>query len=1219
MADSKISELTALTSPASDDVLAIVDTDAGVTKKITVSNLQSSSFQFVLEDGDGTEVTINNNNEVKFVEGGGIDINWTDTDNGSDADPYDLTFSIDSTVATLTGSQTLTNKTLTSPVLNTGVSGTAVKDEDNMASDSATHLATQQSIKAYVDSTVAATNELVEDSSPQLGGDLDLNSNDITGTGNINITGGLTATSASTISVTDNSDTLTLKSTDADAEQGPILRLTRDSSSPANDDVLGRMFFTGEDAGGNATNYVQLTSQASNVAEGSETANFQFEMFSGGSNVEFLKFQGGTGTVFNEGSADLDFRVESDANTHAFFLEGSTGNIGIGTSSIDVITQAGGSGYRVLQLENNEGGQINLDHTDAGTGSTLGMINFNRAGETVAHIGGVTDGATDSGHINFRTQPASGALTERMRITSAGKVGIGTISPTRFVQLKDTSADMYIGLEGGTSNTVGILFGDTDDHTQSRIQHANSDNSLRFSTVQSERMRIDSSGNVGIGETSPASQLHITGATDAGGTISLKRPNTTVTAGQTLGAIEFITADSGSAGTAARILAEADGTGGEAKLVFNTGTGGSNTTRMIIDHDGNVKITRDDNVYLSIDSTQTNGDEWHIFNAVSGSTSQLQFKNIDQSKVVMLLDEAGKVGIGTTSPEDMLHVLGSASTAVDIGTDASAEVVAQFIPDSTNSRNGRLKIAGTNIPSNNSVAFISDASSNVGFSFNVKGSSITEAMVITSDGNVALGTTDVIQDFGDGRTSLALKGTGSQDYATVQLANNGTSANDQILGLLSFYDGAEHNARIDTIRASNTVSANMRFWTAPSGGGIIERMRIHSGGNVSIGTTDDHAKLTIMSASSGAACNADADELQIEGSGNAGMTIASGTSGTGNIHFADVGAANRGIISYDHSSDSLQFGTSGSVKGRFASNNDFLVGKSSTGIANTGVELSTDKLMATVSNATVLYINRLLGDGTLAQFHQAGTEEGSIEVSGSTVSYNGFTGSHWSRLSDNSKPTILRGTIMDSIDEMCDWYQAVADVSEVLWTADDPETQDTLWTEDDILPEDVEVGDVRWAATQTVGDVKEEAYTVKESIALGDKSVGDEITFTSDGTEYTGTIVKEDDVKHNKCKVSDTEDSKKVYGVFSNWDDADDGLDGDVNDMNIAQVGTFVIRVNADVTVEAGDLLVSNGDGTAKIQDDDIIRSKTVAKVNSNVIIETYSDGSYTVPCTLHC
>ena len=110
-----------------------------------------------------------------------------------------VTFAIDSTVTTLTGSQTLTNKTLTTPVissisntgtltlptstdtlvgrgttdtltnktltsavLNTSVSGTAVLDEDNMASDSATQLATQQSIKAYVDSQVATANELSE-------------------------------------------------------------------------------------------------------------------------------------------------------------------------------------------------------------------------------------------------------------------------------------------------------------------------------------------------------------------------------------------------------------------------------------------------------------------------------------------------------------------------------------------------------------------------------------------------------------------------------------------------------------------------------------------------------------------------------------------------------------------------------------------------------------------------------------------------------------------------------------------------------------------------------------------------------------------------------------------------------------------------------------------------------------------------------------------------
>ena len=65
------------------------------------------------------------------------------------------------TVSLIDATETLTNKTLTSPtitsgVLNTGVSGTAVLDEDNMASNSATQAATQQSIKAYVDDTIAA-------------------------------------------------------------------------------------------------------------------------------------------------------------------------------------------------------------------------------------------------------------------------------------------------------------------------------------------------------------------------------------------------------------------------------------------------------------------------------------------------------------------------------------------------------------------------------------------------------------------------------------------------------------------------------------------------------------------------------------------------------------------------------------------------------------------------------------------------------------------------------------------------------------------------------------------------------------------------------------------------------------------------------------------------------------------------------------------------------
>ena len=79
----------------------------------------------------------------------------------------------DGSFATLAGSETLTNKTLTSPVLNTGISGTAFKDEDNMSSDSATAIASQQSIKAYVDSQVTAQDLDISDGSSTIAIDLD--------------------------------------------------------------------------------------------------------------------------------------------------------------------------------------------------------------------------------------------------------------------------------------------------------------------------------------------------------------------------------------------------------------------------------------------------------------------------------------------------------------------------------------------------------------------------------------------------------------------------------------------------------------------------------------------------------------------------------------------------------------------------------------------------------------------------------------------------------------------------------------------------------------------------------------------------------------------------------------------------------------------------------------------------------------------------------------
>jgi hypothetical protein len=100
----------------------------------------------------------------------------------------------------------------------------------------------------------------------------------------------------------------------------------------------------------------------------------------------------------------------------------------------------------------------------------------------------------------------------------------------------------------------------------------------------------------------------------------------------------------------------------------------------------------------------------------------------------------------------------------------------------------------------------------------------------------------------------------------------------------------------------------------------------------------------------------------------------------------------------------------------------------------------------------------------------------------------------------------------------------------------------------------------------------------------------------------------------NKTKISDVEGDKNVAGIFQSWDDDDDTW---VNDYYLAMTGDFIIRIAEGVTVERGDLLMSAGDGTAKPQDDDIIRSKTIAKVTSTNVSCTYEDGSYCVPCVL--
>jgi len=205
-----------------------------------------------------------------------------------------------------------------------------------------------------------------------------------------------------------------------------------------------------------------------------------------------------------------------------------------------------------------------------------------------------------------------------------------------------------------------------------------------------------------------------------------------------------------------------------------------------------------------------------------------------------------------------------------------------------------------------------------------------------------------------------------------------------------------------------------------------------------------------------------------------------------------------------------------------------------------------------------LFLNRATGDGLLVRFYSSGTEEGNISVSGSTVSYNGGHLSRWSQLADGSKDTsILKGTVMTNLDQMCVWsHDAVAE-----------------------------------------GD------TIKNAM-------GETITATADDVADAYT---ENNEQLNCMAVSSVEGDANVAGVFVNWDSTDDGF----NDMNVAMTGDMVIRIAQGTTVARGDLLMSAGDGTAKPQGDDIVRSKTIAKVTSTNVSHTYDDGSYLVPCVL--
>ena len=323
-------------------------------------------------------------------------------------------------------------------------------------------------------------NNVSEDSTPQLGGDLDLNSNDITGTGDISTTGDLTLTS-----------------TDASSSAGPIVKLIRDSSSPAGADYLGQIQFKGDDAGGNQHTFAKISGKIVSPTAGSEFGNIEFAVVANGSNeiVARLKSDGlflNTGnTIQFEGSTadahETTLTVADPTADRTITLPNASGTVALTSdiSSSDVVDdtspQLGGNldvnGRTITSASNgniaitpNGSGSVIIDglshpQADGNAGQVLktdgsGQLAFASVSSLAgAGIQNVSDDSSPQlgGNLDLVTHSIVTTSNRDINLTpnGSGKVVVGT----NGIQFGDGTTQTSAGASQGFAIAMGVALG----------------------------------------------------------------------------------------------------------------------------------------------------------------------------------------------------------------------------------------------------------------------------------------------------------------------------------------------------------------------------------------------------------------------------------------------------------------------------------------------------------------------------------------------------------------------------------------------------------------------------------------------------------------------------------------------------------------------------------------------------------------------------------------
>ena len=546
------------------------------------------------------------------------------------------------------------------------------------------------------------------------------------------------------------------------------------------------------------------------------------------------------------------------------------------------------------------------------------------------------------------------------------------------------------------------------------------------------------------------------------------------------------------------------------------------------------------NVQIGADGTASNN-----FTAYQPTTPDgtLRIGNGNSGSVTdaITLTSAGSVGIGTSSPTNgKLEVTNSSST-VPAGffrnTSGSGDSPSLTVQGGANNAAPNFSV----LDYSGNVDFVVQGTGNVGIgtssplsALDVSNSFITVSKGAATTGRIGasdyiVGGTDndfVVQSSGTGVTRFVQTGSERMRLDNAGNVGIGTSSPNFAISFgtsigktIALFENA--GGSVYGIGMGGAGSAGDPYRTKIFSNGS-ERMAFTDAGNVLVGTTtrSNNEKVTIYQS---------ANAVGISVRSNGGPAL-------GNYESSDNGHAAYWTFGRDNATTgNFVFASNGSQKVAIDGGGNLLVGKTSSGLSVAGFEARGNNEVYMVRNGdTPCQINRLTNDGALIGFYQATTLEGTISVSGSTVSYNGGHLSRWAQTTGPKDETLVKGTVLSNLDEMNVYVDA-------------------------------------------------------------------------DGNAV-------DNEQLNKVKVSDVEGDANVAGVFVNWtyDEAHQ-----VDEINMAMTGDMIIRIASGTTVARGDLLMSAGDGTAKPQGDDIVRSKTIAKVTSTHVTCTYEDGSFCVPCVL--